>query len=70
MQARDVDAGQSRAIAALRRAIPEARVSWRYRGVLDGDDIGAAAAYLLSAAAGNVTPTTLYVDAGYHSVGM
>jgi enoyl-[acyl-carrier protein] reductase I len=34
------------------------------------DDVGAAAAYLLSDAAGNVTATTLYVDAGYHSMGM
>jgi enoyl-[acyl-carrier protein] reductase I len=34
------------------------------------DDVGAAAAYLLSDAARNVTATTLYVDAGYHSVGM
>jgi enoyl-[acyl-carrier protein] reductase I len=37
---------------------------------IDGDDVGAAAAYLLSDAAGNVTATTLYVDSGYHSVGM
>jgi enoyl-[acyl-carrier protein] reductase I len=34
------------------------------------DDIGAAAAYLLSDDAANVTGTTLYVDAGYHSMGM
>ncbi len=31
-----VDAAQARAIAELRRAIPEARVSWRYRVLLDG----------------------------------
>jgi minor extracellular serine protease Vpr len=31
-----IDAAQSRAIAQLRRAIPQARVSWRYRVVLDG----------------------------------
>ena len=37
---------------------------------IDADDVGAAAAYLLSDAAGNVTATTLYVDSGYHSVGM
>jgi subtilisin family serine protease len=30
------DAAQRAAIAALRRSIPEARVSWRYRVVLDG----------------------------------
>jgi enoyl-[acyl-carrier protein] reductase I len=37
---------------------------------IDADDVGAAAAYLLSDAANNVTATTLYVDSGYHSVGM
>jgi enoyl-[acyl-carrier protein] reductase I len=34
------------------------------------DDCGAAAAYLLSDDAQNVTGTTLYVDAGYHAMGM
>jgi enoyl-[acyl-carrier protein] reductase I len=34
------------------------------------DDVGAAAAYLLSDEAKNVTGTTLYVDAGYHAMGM
>ena len=34
------------------------------------DDVGAAAAYLLSDAARNVTGTTLYVDSGYHAMGM
>jgi enoyl-[acyl-carrier protein] reductase I len=37
---------------------------------IDADDVGAAATYLLSDAARNVTATTLYVDAGYHSMGM
>jgi enoyl-[acyl-carrier protein] reductase I len=37
---------------------------------IDSDDVGAAAAYLLSDDAKNVTGTTLYVDAGYHSMGM
>ena len=37
---------------------------------IDSDDVGEAAAYLLSDAAGNVTATTLYVDSGYHSIGM
>jgi enoyl-[acyl-carrier protein] reductase I len=37
---------------------------------IDADDVGGAAAYLLSDEAGNVTATTLYVDGGYHSVGM
>ena len=34
------------------------------------DDVGAAAAFLLSDAARNVTGTTLYVDSGYHAMGM
>ena len=34
------------------------------------DDVGAAAAYLLSDDARNVTATTLYVDSGYHAMGM
>ena len=37
---------------------------------IEADDCGAAAAYLLSDDAKNVTGTTLYVDAGYHSMGM
>jgi enoyl-[acyl-carrier protein] reductase I len=37
---------------------------------IDADDVGAAAAYLLSEDARNVTGTTLYVDSGYHAVGM
>jgi enoyl-[acyl-carrier protein] reductase I len=37
---------------------------------IEVDDVGAAATYLLSDAAKNVTATTLYVDAGYHSMGM
>ncbi len=37
---------------------------------VDADDVGAAAAYLLSDAAKNVTGTTLYVDSGYHAMGM
>jgi enoyl-[acyl-carrier protein] reductase I len=37
---------------------------------IDADDVGAAAAYLLSDDAHNVTATTLYVDAGYHAMGM
>ncbi len=34
------------------------------------DDVGSAAAYLLSDEAANITATTLYVDGGYHSMGM
>ncbi|MDX6479569.1 MAG: enoyl-[acyl-carrier protein] reductase [Gaiellaceae bacterium] len=34
------------------------------------DDVGAAGAYLLGDGAVNVTGTTLYVDSGYHAMGM
>jgi ABC-type dipeptide/oligopeptide/nickel transport system permease subunit len=37
---------------------------------LIGTFVGGAAAYLLSDDAKNVTATTLYVDAGYHAMGM
>jgi len=37
---------------------------------IDADDVATAAAYLLSDGARNVTGTTLYVDSGYHSMGM
>jgi len=37
---------------------------------IEAADCGAAAAYLLSDDASNVTGTTLYVDAGYHAMGM
>ena len=37
---------------------------------IGADDVGAAAAYLLSDDARNVTGTTLYVDSGYHAMGM
>ncbi len=37
---------------------------------MEAADCGAAAAYLLSADGRNVTGTTLYVDAGYHAMGM
>ena len=37
---------------------------------IEADDVGSAAAYLLSDDAKNVTGTTLYVDAGYHAMGM
>ena len=37
---------------------------------ISSDDVGAAAAYLLSDDAANVTGTTLYVDSGYHAMGM
>ena len=37
---------------------------------VDAEDVGAAAAYLLSDDARNVTGTTLYVDSGFHAMGM
>jgi len=37
---------------------------------IESEDCGAAAAYLLSDEAANVSGTTLYVDAGYHAMGM
>ena len=37
---------------------------------IDSGDVGAAAEYLLSDDAKNVTGTTLYVDSGYHAMGM
>jgi len=37
---------------------------------VSADDVAAGAAYLLSDEAANVTATTLYVDSGYHSMGM
>lgn len=37
---------------------------------IESGDVGAAAAWLLSDEARNVTGTTLYVDSGYHAMGM
>jgi enoyl-[acyl-carrier protein] reductase I len=37
---------------------------------ISADDVGAGAAFLLSDEAQNVTGTTLYVDSGYHAMGM
>jgi enoyl-[acyl-carrier protein] reductase I len=37
---------------------------------VDADDVGSAAEYLLGDGAKNVTGTTLYVDSGYHAMGM
>jgi len=37
---------------------------------VSADDVGAAAAFLLSEEAQNITGTTLYVDSGYHAMGM
>jgi minor extracellular serine protease Vpr len=43
---RRIDAAQAAAIAQLRRAIPSARVSWRYRVVIDGFAVSLPAAKL------------------------
>jgi enoyl-[acyl-carrier protein] reductase I len=37
---------------------------------IEAEDVAAASAYLLSDGAKNVTGTTLYVDSGYHAMGM
>jgi enoyl-[acyl-carrier protein] reductase I len=70
-----VSAGPVRTLAARSIAgfpTMEAIVEERspLRRPIDAGDVGAAAAYLLSDAARNVTATTLYVDSGYHSMGM
>jgi enoyl-[acyl-carrier protein] reductase I len=49
-------------------AIVEERAPLRRH--VDADDVAAGAAYLLSDEARNVTGTTLYVDSGYHAMGM
>src|SRR5215208_4167623 len=70
-----VSAGPVRTLAArsiagfpTMEAIVEERAPLRRQ--IDVGDVGAAAAYLLSDEAANVTATTLYVDAGYHAMGM
>ena len=70
-----ISAGPVRTLAArsiagfpTMEAIVEERAP--LRRPIDADDVGAAAAYLLSDDARNVTGTTLYVDSGYHSMGM
>jgi enoyl-[acyl-carrier protein] reductase I len=70
-----ISAGPVRTLAArsiagfpTMEAIVEERAPLHRR--IDADDVGAAAAYLLSDDARNVTGTTLYVDSGYHSMGM
>jgi enoyl-[acyl-carrier protein] reductase I len=70
-----VSAGPVRTLAArsiagfpTMESIVEERAPLRRH--IDADDVGAAAAYLLSDAARNVTGTTLYVDSGYHAMGM
>jgi enoyl-[acyl-carrier protein] reductase I len=70
-----ISAGPVRTLAArsiagfpTMEAIVEERAPLRRH--IDQDDVAAAAAYLLSDEARNVTATTLYVDSGYHAMGM
>ena len=70
-----VSAGPVRTLAArsiagfpTMEAIVEERSPLRRN--IEADDVGAAAAYLLSEDARSVTGTTLYVDSGYHAMGM
>ena len=70
-----VSAGPVRTLAA--RSIPgfatmEELVDQRspLHRAIDADDVGGAAAYLLSDDGRNVTGTILYVDSGYHAMGM
>jgi enoyl-[acyl-carrier protein] reductase I len=70
-----ISAGPVRTLAArsiagfpTMEAIVEERAPLRRH--IDADDVGAAAAFLLSEDARNVTATTLYVDSGYHAMGM
>jgi enoyl-[acyl-carrier protein] reductase I len=70
-----ISAGPVRTLAArsiagfpTMEAIVEERAP--LRRPIDADDVGAAAAYLLSEDARNITATTLYVDSGYHAMGM
>src|SRR3954462_8642944 len=70
-----ISAGPVRTLAArsiagfpTMEAILEERAPLRRH--ISADDVGAAAAYLLSDDARNVTGTTLYVDSGYHAMGM
>lgn len=70
-----VSAGPVRTLAArsiagfpTMEAIVEERSPLRRN--IESGDVGAAAAWLLSDEAKNVTGTTLYVDSGYHAMGM
>jgi len=70
-----ISAGPVRTLAArsiagfpTMEAIVEERSPLHRR--IEADDVAAAAAYLLSDEAANVTATKLYVDSGFHSMGM
>ena len=70
-----ISAGPVRTLAArsiagfpTMEAIVEERSPLRRN--IDADEVAAAAEYLLGPGSGGVTATTLYVDSGYHSMGM
>jgi enoyl-[acyl-carrier protein] reductase I len=70
-----ISAGPVRTLAArsisgfpTMEAIVEERAPLRRH--IDAADVAEGAAYLLSDAAKNITATTLYVDSGYHAMGM
>jgi enoyl-[acyl-carrier protein] reductase I len=70
-----VSAGPVRTLAArsiagfpTMESIVEERAPLRRH--IDAADVAEGAAYLLSDGAKNVTATTLYVDSGYHAMGM
>ncbi|HEY3540911.1 MAG TPA: enoyl-ACP reductase [Gaiellaceae bacterium] len=70
-----ISAGPVRTLAArsiagfpTMEAIVEERAPLRRH--IDAGDVAEGAAYLLSDAAKNITATTLYVDSGYHAMGM
>jgi enoyl-[acyl-carrier protein] reductase I len=70
-----ISAGPVRTLAArsiagfpTMEAIVEERAPLRRH--IAADDVAAGAAYLLGDGASNVTATTLYVDSGYHAMGM
>jgi enoyl-[acyl-carrier protein] reductase I len=70
-----ISAGPVRTLAArsisgfpTMEAIVEERAPLRRH--IDAADVAGGAAYLLSDAAKNITATTLYVDSGYHAMGM
>jgi enoyl-[acyl-carrier protein] reductase I len=70
-----VSAGPVRTLAARSIAgFPTMEAIFEERAPLHrpigADDVGAAAAFLLSDEADNITGTTLYVDSGYHAMGM
>jgi enoyl-[acyl-carrier protein] reductase I len=70
-----ISAGPVRTLAArsiagfpTMEAIVEERAPLRRH--VDAQDVAEGAAYLLSDASKNITATTLYVDSGYHAMGM